>query len=105
MKSAVLVIDIQRGLFDPEPFEAGEVVERINMVTSNAGESGCPVFFIQHETENGLLKYSSKNWKLYPGLVVEDNDILVRKTTPDSFLRSPISPASVPKLRLLNRTK
>ena len=38
MKSAVLVIDVQRGLFDPvpRPFEANEVVERINTITQNA---------------------------------------------------------------------
>ncbi|MGD8835426.1 MAG: cysteine hydrolase family protein [Desulfobacteraceae bacterium] len=88
MKSAVLVIDVQRGLFDPEPFEANQVVERINTVTQNSKISGCPVFFIQHETENEPLEYGSENWQLHQGLVVNDEDIKIRKTTPDSFLRT-----------------
>ena len=88
MISAVLVIDVQQGLFDPEPFEAAKVVKRINTVTKNARESDCPVFFIQHETENSPLDFGSKGWQLHQGLVVHDEDIKMRKTTPDSFLRT-----------------
>ena len=90
MKSAVLVIDVQRGLFDPvpRPFEANEVIERINTVTQNARSSGCPVFFIQHETKKDPLEYGSANWQLHQGLDVNDEDIKIRKTTPDSFLRT-----------------
>lgn len=90
MKSAVLIIDVQCGLFNgnPEPFEAEEVVERINSVTSRAKAAGIPVFFIQHEQAGGLLEYKNENWKLHPGLKVENSDFRIRKTTPDSFLRT-----------------
>ena len=90
MKSAVLVIDVQRGLFDeiPRPYEADEIIERINHVTSRARTSGIPVVFIQHEKEEGLLKHGGKGWELQPGLVVHDTDFKVRKKTPDSFLRT-----------------
>lgn len=88
MKSAVLVIDVQRGLFDPEPFESDQVIERINTVTQKARISGCSVFFIQHESKNEPLDYGSANWQLHQGLVVQDEDIKIRKTTPDSFLRT-----------------
>ncbi len=88
MKSAVLVIDVQRGLFDPELFESDKVVERINTVTKNARKSGCPVFIIQHETEKGSLYFGSESWQLHKRLVVSDEDLNIRKTTPDSFLRT-----------------
>ena len=46
------------------------------------------MFFFQHESENGPLDYGSINWQLHRGLVVQDEDIKIRKTTPDSFLRT-----------------
>ena len=88
MISAVLVIDVQQGLFDPEPYEASKVVKRINKVSENARKYDCPVFFIQHETEKGSLDFGSNGWRLHQGLAVHEGDIKIRKTTPDSFLRT-----------------
>jgi nicotinamidase-related amidase len=90
MRSAVLVIDVQQELFDetPRPFEADEVVKRINHVIGLARKSGIAVIFIQHEAENSPLEYGSEGWKLQKELVVNDRDYYVRKTTPDSFLRT-----------------
>ncbi len=88
MKSAVLIIDVQCGLYDtePRPFEADEVVQRINTVTEKARSAEVPVIFVLHES--GLLVYKSKTWELQPGLIVRDTDVKVRKTTPDSFLNT-----------------
>ena len=90
MNYAVLIIDVQRGLFDqyPRPFEADEIVQRINHITDKARISNIPVIYIQHEQSTGLLKYESEGWELQPGLKVTENDFKVRKTTPDSFLRT-----------------
>ena len=89
MKSAVLVIDVQTKVFDtnPRPFEADEVVKRINYVTALARAAGVSVFFIQHEGP-GYLDHESEGWQLQKDLVVKDTDIRVRKTTGDSFLRT-----------------
>ena len=88
MKSAILVIDVQCGLFDVDqrPFEADEVIKRINKITNQARTSKIPVIFIQHE--NSLMKYGSESWKLQSGLMVNNSDLKIRKTTPDSFLRT-----------------
>ena len=88
MKSALLVIDVQHGLFDetPRPFEAEAVIERINILTARARAAGVPVVFIQHEA--GDIEYNSANWQLQPGLHVKEGDVKLRKTTPDSFLRT-----------------
>ena len=53
--AAVLVIDVQRGLFctKPAPFEAEAVVARINAVMERARQAGAPVIFIQHDGEVG----------------------------------------------------
>ena len=88
MSSAVLVIDVQAGYFDeePRPFEADEVIEKINALTDHARAMGVPVIFVQHEQPDSPSPYGSEGWKLQAGLVVDDFDIKVRKTTPDSFL-------------------
>jgi nicotinamidase-related amidase len=90
MKSALLIIDVQQALLDetPRPFEADAVVERINILTAKARAIGAPVAFIQHETSAGRLEYNSAGWQLQPGLQVVDSDIKLRKSTPDSFLRT-----------------
>ena len=90
MKNAVLVIDVQQGLCeDPgAAFDCAGVIARINLVTRRAREVGALVIFVQHESESGFLEYSSEAWQLAKGLEVEPTDLFVRKTTPDSFLRT-----------------
>ena len=61
---------------------------RINRLTAQARAAGVPVIFIQHEQTTGILAYGSDGWQLAAGLAVMDADDKVRKTTPDSFLRT-----------------
>jgi len=91
MKTAVLVIDMQRGLCDdpPRPHEAGEVVQRINALTGRARAAGVPVAFIQHENDVDL-EFDSERWQLADVLHVDAGDTKIRKATPDSFLRTPL---------------
>lgn len=91
MKTAVLVIDVQRGLCDdpPRPHEAQDVVQRINALTGRARAAGVPVAFIQHENEVDL-EFDSERWQLADALSVDAADTKIRKTTPDSFLRTPL---------------
>src|SRR5580658_2990572 len=93
MKSVLLVIDIQRGLFDdePRPYEADAVVDRINSLTERARAAKVPVVFVQHERPSDSLVFGSDSWQLERRLVVRDSDARLRKTTPDSFLRTGLS--------------
>jgi nicotinamidase-related amidase/N-acetylglutamate synthase-like GNAT family acetyltransferase len=88
--TALLVIDVQRGLFDgaPRPFEADTVVDRINALAARARTAGVPVVFVQHERDGGALARGSEGWRLEARLDVRDEDTVVNKTTPDSFLRT-----------------
>lgn len=90
--AAVLVIDVQAGLFrrKPLPFEAEAVVDRINAVTAKARQAGAPVVFIQHDgaPEEDFLRPFSEEWKLDPRLVVQPGDLILRKTTCDAFYRT-----------------
>lgn len=88
-QTAVLVIDVQAGLFRAEPptFEAEAVVARINEVTTKARKAGAAVFFIQHDGEpNGdYLVPFTDGWKLHPDLDVRPGERIIRKTTCDAF--------------------
>jgi len=90
MTIAVLVIDVQSALFDPEPrpFDVSNVLEKINSVTNWARKLDYPVIFVQHEKADSIIEYKSRGWQLQSDLVTKDSDIIVRKTTPDSFLRT-----------------
>ncbi|BHH82804.1 cysteine hydrolase family protein [Desulforhopalus sp. 52FAK] len=90
MKSAVVVIDVQVALFESDnpPDQAIKTIERINELTSKARLRDAPVIFIQHETIEGPLVYGENGWKLHRTLHVEKSDLTLRKTTPDSFLRT-----------------
>lgn len=103
MKSAVLVIDVQAGLFawDDGPFEADAVVERINAVTARARNQNVPMIMIQHESESGFLAFEGEGWELQPNLVSLPSDIIIRKTTPDSFLETNLQ-AELEKLGITN---
>lgn len=87
-RSALLVIDMQRVLFEPlpQPYQVEPVVERINRATAHARQSDIPVIFIQHEEPDSEIAYGCTGWQLLDSLRRDDADWYVRKTTPDSFL-------------------
>jgi len=89
MNSALLIIDVQEGLFcpSPQPYQTNFVISNINQLITNAKQNSVPVIFIQHEN-NGDLSYRSTNWQLYHKVNASIDDIYIRKTTPNSFLRT-----------------
>lgn len=90
MNAALLVIDVQAGLVDPEPrpFEIAQVIARINELSARARAAGAPVIFIQHERDGSPVAHGSPGWALQRDLQVGEADHFVRKTSPDSFLRT-----------------
>jgi len=89
MKSAVLIVDVQTALFDvaPRPWEAQEVLQRIVHIIERARAARVPVIFMQHE-QPGLLEPGSEGWQLHPAIPVADGEMILPKTTSDSFLRT-----------------
>jgi nicotinamidase-related amidase len=92
---ALIVIDVQQGLFqaDPAPAFAAEVIERINTLTARARAENVPVIFVQYELASGeFLVRGSESWKVDHRLATADTDHYISKTTPDSFLRTDLQP-------------
>ncbi|SIO95131.1 cysteine hydrolase family protein [Vibrio spartinae] len=86
MKSALLVIDVQNGVFGSTnpPYLSENVISNIEQLLSYASSSGIGIVFIQHEIP-GVLVPGSDAWELFSGLTINASSYKVRKSTPDSF--------------------
>mgnify|MGYP003382321725 CR=1 FL=1 len=93
MTSALLVIDVQRGLCEGTQvsFESRDVIARINILSVRARAAGAPVVFVQHETPTGLFAHGSETWQLALDLHTEAGDVFVRKTASDAFHHTDMS--------------
>ena len=71
----------------PPPFEASEVIARINSVTDKARAAGFPVVFVQHDgpPDGKWLVPDSAGWQLHPELKRDADELVIRKTTGDAF--------------------
>jgi nicotinamidase-related amidase len=90
MTSALLVIDVQKGLCTGQwaASEIDRVIANINLVAAKARAAGAPVVFIQHEGDEDLLRFGSEGWQLDHRLEIAPEDLRIRKTTCDSFNRT-----------------
>ncbi|EFF73397.1 cysteine hydrolase family protein [Achromobacter piechaudii] len=95
MTTALIIIDVQRALFEtqPAPADADAVLDRINELADRARRSGAPVIYVQHESPGGDLAHGQPGWELDLRLRPASTDLRVRKTTPDSFLRTDLGQA------------
>ncbi len=90
-RTALLIIDVQTGLFQSAtpPFAAEEVLTNINQLTSRAREAGGLIVFFQHDgsTDDGI-EPGSAGWHLDPRLAVSPTDRALRKTACDAFYQT-----------------
>lgn len=89
---ALLVIDMQVGLFegDPPRYDADSVIQRLNEIAKNMRAAGGAVIFIQHE-DKGSLKRGTRGWEILPLLERIDSDLLVHKQACDSFYETSLA--------------
>lgn len=94
MKSALLIIDVQRALCTGEDaaFDIDRVIGRINEVSTKARTAGAPVILIQHEEDSGPLQFGTDGWQLAQGLATLPSDLRVRKRATDSFHQTELHP-------------
>jgi nicotinamidase-related amidase len=84
---ALLVIDVQQGLFERATpiFEAEQVLKNINTLITNARQVGVPVIFVQHANENTLIR-DSENWQLHPEIQPREDEVIIHKLHGDAFI-------------------
>lgn len=90
---ALLVIDAQVNMFD----QAGPVYDAVGLITrlktliDRAYTAGVPVIYIQNNGPEGEVdEPGSPGWKILPALQPHLADIVIEKTTPDSFHQTPL---------------
>jgi len=84
--TALLVIDVQNGLFSKTTpiYKAEDLLGNINTLSKQFSQAGKPVFFIQHSNQNLLLR-ESENWQIHPKLNITHKDIVIHKTHGNAF--------------------
>jgi len=85
-KTALLVIDVQKGLFEKGTpvYNADQLVDNIRGLVDKAHAAGAAVFFIQHCTEGDLAR-NSHGWELHARLQPTQKDHYLFKEKSDSF--------------------
>ncbi len=89
---ALLIIDMQVGLFRGEPprHDAEGVIRRVNEIARVVRRSGGIVRFVQQEDDGGLSP-GTEGWEILPTLERMDTDLLVHKQACDSFYETDLA--------------
>ncbi len=93
--TALLVIDVQEGIVHDPYFpmwKTEELLERINRLIDVHHHIHQPVILIRHtEGEGSPLQEGLSGWQLDRRLHVAPTDVILNKTTPDSFYQTSLS--------------
>jgi len=88
MPTALLLVDIQRGLFVPplEPHQGDEVVARIAMLLERARAQRTPIFHIRHDGgERSALAKGSPGWFHHPAVAPRGDEPVIEKCHSSAF--------------------
>ncbi len=89
-KSALLVIDLQLGMFNGEqlaPIHNGEqLLVHAREAIEHANRSGVRVIYVRHAGPAGhVLEQGTRNWRIHPAIAPQGGEKVIDKRTPDSF--------------------
>ena len=84
--SALIVIDVQTGLFQRKTpiFKEQELLDNINSLENYTRSINIPIIYIQHSNESTLVK-GSNEWQLHHRLQKGKSDLLIHKRHPNTF--------------------
>ena len=85
-KTALLVIDMQQGLFDKSQpvYKADQLLDNVLLLVEQAHAAGAAVFYIQHCDKRDLAE-GSAGWQLHPRLQPVGQDFHLLKEKSNSF--------------------
>ncbi|MBK3496433.1 cysteine hydrolase [Viridibacillus sp. YIM B01967] len=86
--TALIIIDVQNGMFLEENpvFKWEKIILNLKQLIDNARINKIPIFYIQHNAPIGsILERGSEAWEIRPEVTPAPTDIIIQKTTPDSF--------------------
>src|SRR5690348_16307188 len=84
--TALVIIDVQMGLFDEAYEEDREVLGHIKGLIERAHEAGSPVVYVQHNGWAGHpLEPGAPGFPIHPAIAPAEGDLIVQKPASDSF--------------------
>ncbi len=85
--TALLVIDVQLGMFREERPVAGgpELLATLRDLIARAREAGVSVIYVQHSSQKGALAEGAPGWPVHPEIAPQAGDLVIHKKTPCSF--------------------
>ena len=89
-KTALVVIDVQVGIFDGmRAYRFDEVVRRIAGLLKLARDAGTPVIYVQQSGAEGHRLHPSKpGWEIHPAIKPQAGEPIVHKRECDSFFET-----------------
>lgn len=91
-KKALLIIDVQNGLFTVEDlpiYQEDVLIKNIQHLVKKARKAKVPIFYIQHNDSKGKrLESGIENWKIHPEIAPGNEDIIIQKYHSDSFMNT-----------------
>lgn len=86
MKTALLVIDMQKAIFDYHPFDERAVVQNVNKLIAAARLAGVEVIFVQHgEGPGSDMERGTRGWELIPEIVPNPGERIFQKEVSSAF--------------------
>ncbi|HFK1546559.1 cysteine hydrolase family protein [Bacillus albus] len=88
MKKALIVIDVQAGMYTAGmPVHNGEkFLEILQELIGECRSNDIPVIYVQHNgPKDHPLEKGTEGWKVHEAIAPQEGDRIVEKTTPDSF--------------------
>ena len=89
---ALLVIDVQQGLFAKSTpiYHADDLLKNIGTLVDRAHRAGAPVFYVQHSSDKILVR-GSDEWQLHPRLRPLKKDGIIHKQHGSAFQDTPLA--------------
>lgn len=87
-KTALLLIDIQQGMFGPEEVchEPDELLAKVSALLNRARAAGVPVLHVQHcEEEGAPFAHKSASWQIRPEVAPREGEPVIEKWACSSF--------------------
>ncbi|MBO1580504.1 cysteine hydrolase family protein [Bacillus sp. XF8] len=91
MKKALLVIDVQEGMYTANgPVHNGqELLENLQEIIQKCRLHEIPVIYVQHNGPKGHpLEKGKPEWNIHSAIAPKEDDIIIEKETPDSFYKT-----------------
>jgi nicotinamidase-related amidase len=91
LKTALLVIDVQNGLFNKNTpiYKANELLNTIHALVNRAHQAGVLVVYIQH-SDDRMLVWGTPDWQIHPYIQPSEGDLRIHKKHGNAFEGTPL---------------